>query len=184
MENLRALDESVFAIDEELIKEIHDYKPSSEVYPLGITLVSSKNSCEHCGGKLLLRKDRPSQITVYTESSGTVVGRHYHKYCQNFRKGCTFRQHYGYMSGGSTSLSLYDREWLENKYFISTSETAFEMDMLKKFDAELLLGQISYSQKADIYNMHHEYPVQPKKCSTLDRSELPAAKGYVQLLND
>ena len=39
-------------------------------------------------------------------------------------------------------------------FFVSTSETATEMSMLRKLDAELLLGHLSYKQKADIYNYH------------------------------
>ena len=35
-------------------------------------------------------------------------------------------------------------------YFISSSETAFKMKMLSKFDAEVLLGQISYKQVVDL----------------------------------
>ena len=34
---------------------------------------------------------------------------------------------------------------------ISSQETAFELNFPRKFDAELLIGQVSYSQKADIY---------------------------------
>ena len=110
---------------------------------------------------------------VYTESFGTVVGTHYHKFCQNFRKGCIFRQYYGYSSQGSQSLVYYDDECIEHEYFVSTSGMAFEMTMLKRFDVELLLGQISYSQKAEIYNYSNGYPVHPKKCSTLEKEELP-----------
>jgi hypothetical protein len=177
VENLRVINESIFATDRDLSKEIHDLKTSSEaIYPLGVVLVSSQDICTSCGGKLLLRKDRPSHITVYTESFGTVNGSHYHKFCQHFRKGCTFKQFYGYTSGGSEPQAIYDSTWSDNQYFISSSETAFEISMLKKFDVELLLGQISYSQKTDIYNLHNGYPVQPKRCSTSDKSELPRSK--------
>ena len=52
--------------------------------------------------------------------------------------------------------------------------------MLKRFDAELLLGRISNSQKAEIYNYSHGYPVLPKKCSTLKKDEIPVPpKRYV-----
>ena len=37
------------------------------------------------------------------------------------------------------------------------------MNMLTKYDAELLIGQISYKQKADIYNYSNRYEVSPKK---------------------
>lgn len=108
-------------------------------------------------------------ITIYTEEYGTVVGTHYHKYCQKFRKGCNFRQYYGYSSEGNQSLIFYDTQWAEQKYFVSSSETAFEVDMLRKFDSEILIGQISYNQKAEIYNYFNVYPVQPKKCSKQEK---------------
>ena len=112
-------------------------------------------------------------VTSHTESYGTVVGTHYHKFCQHFRKGCGFRQYYGYSSEGSQSITFHDPDWEKHDYFVSSSETAFELCMLRKFDAELLLGQMSYSQKAEIYNYCNGYPVQPKKCSTLEKEELP-----------
>lgn len=61
------------------------------------------------------------------------------------------------------------------QYFVSSSETAFEVKMLVKFDAKLLLGQISYKQKADIYNYSQSYEVEPKRCSMYDQTthELP-----------
>ena len=37
--------------------------------------------------------------------------------------------------------------------------------MLKEFDAELLIGQISYKQKAEIYNVFRGYDLTKKKCS-------------------
>ena len=58
------------------------------------------------------------------------------------------------------------------KYFISTSETGFELKMLSRFDVELLIGQISYKQKADIYNYSNNYDVEPKGCLTRRASVL------------
>ena len=49
------------------------------------------------------------------------------------------------------------------QYLASSSETAFKVKMLVKFDAELLLGQISYKQKADICNYSHNYEVELTK---------------------
>ena len=85
-----------------------------------------------------------------------------------FRKGCAFRQFYGYSSEGSQSVTFYDLDWETNNYFISSSKTAFKLQMLQKFDAELLLGQVSYSQKSEIYNYSNGYPVKPKKYTTLE----------------
>ena len=55
---------------------------------LGIPLVPSQTQCVSCGGKLLLRNDQPSHLMLYTESMGTVLGTHFHKYCQNNHNGC------------------------------------------------------------------------------------------------
>lgn len=174
VENLKSINEKAFATDKQLSRELHElHTTPSNPRPLGIILVSSRTKCVLCGGKLLIRNDRGSHIMVYTESFGTVVGTHYHKFCQKFWNGCSYRQYYGYSSQGSQSVVYYDEDWMDHEYFISTSETAIEMTMLKKFDCELLLGQISYNQKAEIYNYSNGYPVHPKKCSTLKQHEMP-----------
>ena len=174
VENLRYLSEESLVTDNQLAKEVHSLNfPSGSKNTLGIVLISHNDACKKCGATLLVRGDRPSKITVYTETYGTVWGTHYRKFCSNFRKGCNFTQHYGYSTDGNHSAYDYDLNWSTHQYFISTSETAFEINLLIKYDAEMLLGQISYSQKADIYNCHHGYPVQPKTCSTLDKNELP-----------
>lgn len=176
MENLCYLCEDSLVTDNQLAKEVHSLSFSSgSKNTLGIVLISHNDTYKKCGATLLVRGDRPSKITVYTETYGTVLGTHYRKFCSNFRKGCSFSQHYGYSASTDGSHSAYDSDfnWSSHQYFVSTSETAFEMKLLTKYDAEMLLGQISYSQKADIYNCHHGYPVQPKACSTLDKNELP-----------
>ena len=175
VENLQVINEKAFANDQALIQELHSLCPTPlSSLPLGIVLVSPISICPVCTGDLLIRNDRPSRITVYTESWGTVVGTHYHKICQQFRKGCTYRQYYGYSTvGTSVSTPTYDSDWEGLNYFISSSETAFELCMLRNFDGELLLGQISYSQKAEIYNYSKGYPVQPKRCTTLTKDEMP-----------
>ena len=156
--------------DFELSREIHSLTLSPGLKTqLGIVLISSNNTCNKCGGNLLIRGDHPSQVTVYTETYGTVLGTHYIKLCSNH----SFTQHYGYYTYGNQSQTYYDCAWRAREYFLSTNETAFEMALLAKYDAELLLGQISYSHKADIYNYNNGYPVQPKACSTLDKDDLP-----------
>lgn len=39
--------------------------------------------------------------------------------------------------------SPLDTDWESNSYFMSSSETSFELGMLQKFEAELFLGQVS-----------------------------------------
>ena len=181
-ENLQLLNEGAFATDKQLTSEMHQlYAPPNKSQPLGIILISSKSICSLCGKNLLIRHDRPSTLTVYTETFGTVVGTSYHKYCQNFRV-CSFKQHYGYSTKSveGTTITSYDDDWKEHIYLVSSTETAFEQIMLERFDIELLLAQISYSQKADIYNNINGYPVPLKQCTTIKKEDLPVRPGLVQ----
>ena len=68
---------------------------------------------------------------MYTESQGTVLGSHYAKFCQNSRKGCIFTHHYGYHTLGDKSTDYYDPDWHELVYLVSTSQTAFEINISK-----------------------------------------------------
>ena len=176
IENIEFINKKAFVTDIELISEIHSLRSTPTSDPLGVVLISSHSRCKLCDGVLLIRSDRPSHVSVYTKTLGTVIGTHYQKYCQNFCKGCNFKQYYGYSSKKGINgefLSCYDSDWAELQYFISSSETAVELSMLKNFDAELLFGQISYSQKAEIYDHCNGYPVKSKTCSTLKKEELP-----------
>ena len=67
-------------------------------------------------------------------------------------------------------------------YFLSSQETGYELEMLRRFDVELLIGQVSYQQKADIYNISNGYDTTKKYCSTTKKAK-PAntqpPHGYV-----
>ena len=70
-----------------------------------------------------------------------------------------------YSKEGDKSGVQYDAEWKTYKYFLSSQETGIELSMLQKFDVELLIGQVSYKQKADIYNIYNGYDTTIKKCT-------------------
>lgn len=165
VENLEFLDNKAFETDKELLKELH----SAEGYhnqPLGIVLVSPKTVCKLCGGKLLVRADRPSVMTVYTDDMGTVNGTHFRKYCQNSRKQCHFTQYYAFHKNGESGKIIFDHDWDQHQYLISSSKTAFSISFLRRFEAELLLGQVSFNQKSAIYNFYNHYEQVMKKTST------------------
>ena len=86
MENLQIIDKEVFTTDLKLTKELLNVHEGSSLQPIGVVLISEKQSCHKCGGRLLLRRDRPSRVTLYTEHIGTVPASHYHKFCQNQRR--------------------------------------------------------------------------------------------------
>lgn len=81
--------------------------------PMGVVLISPNATCLKCGGKLLLRSDRPSSITLYTDDLGTVLATQFRKYCQNSRKGCSFTQHYSFHSTTEDCNTdvVYDVNW-------------------------------------------------------------------------
>ena len=62
-------------------------------------------------------------------------------------------------------------DWNELPYFVSTSRTAFELELLKRFDFELLIGELSYKQKSEIYNCVNGYDDVQKRCSSLSQSK-------------
>lgn len=182
MENMKVINPEEFISDTLLIKEIIGIECNASKKPLGIPLIPNQTHCVCCSGKLLLRSDRPSLISLYTNSLATVPATHFHKYCQNNRSGCRLVQ-YGYHKNGNAN-SQYSTNWSVLPYSVLSQETGFEMELLKQFDVELLIGQISYKQKADIYNVAKGYnTTQKKKSSTKETSKSehkPPIHGYVK----
>ena len=173
MDNVQILNSRAFARDGELEQEIIAMKDGTH-QPLGVILISPNCVCLQCGGKLLARRDRFSKVTLYTESMGTVPAKHFYKYCQ---KGCSFTQHYGYYSINDAQGVFYNNDWSKLQYFVSSQETAFELSMLHKFDAELLIGQLSYKQRADIYNFSKGYETSRKE-SFADKQKVGTSQAH------
>lgn len=155
VENLEVLDKEAFTSDLQLMEEIVGMERQGSDTPLGVVLISMNDKCYNCASLLYIRADRPSTVTIYDDSVGTLPGTHYTKYCR--RKGCSFQQHYGYYTNGELSEMKYDDDWLSHKYFLATRETAISIEMLRRLDQEILIGQLSYKQRADIYNEVHGY---------------------------
>ena len=271
VDNLKVLDKEAFCLDLELTKEIIMMKRQGSDIPLGSCTHFNQQKCCMCESKLHIRSDRPSTITIYSDTLGTlpgthytkyqahitqstrhtlhkvpgthytkyqahitqstrhtlhkvpgthytkyqahitqstrhtlhkvpgthytkyqahitqstrhtlhkvpgthytkyqahitqstrhtlhkVPGTHYTKYCR--RKGCSFQQHYGYYTLGQSSEIRYDKDWEMQEYFLATREAAIStINMLRRFDKEVLIGQLSYKQRADIYNDVQSY---------------------------
>lgn len=154
VENLKYIDECAFNTDNDLLRELMKLE-GFQGKSLGIVLISTNNKCKLCGGNLLVRADRPSFPVVYSDDIGTANGTHFRKYCQNSWKGCSFTQFYGFHTDGSDSEVIYDDNYHQLPYFLSTHMTAFQTKLLTNLTAEILLGQVSYRQRADIYNYVH-----------------------------
>ena len=156
VENLQYLDKHAFVNEVSLMESLLQEK-GSDGKPLGVVLISPLSKCQTCQADLVVKADRPSHLTFYSDTYGTVTAIHYRKICKNTRKGtCNTVQHYGYYST-ATGVITYDETWIKLPYFISSQETALEMSMLMKLDGEILIGIMSYNQQADIYNYLHGY---------------------------
>ena len=58
---------------------------------------------------------------------------------------------------GIESHIEYDSSSLDLPYFLSSNMIAFQTSMLNHLTAEMLIGHMSYQQKADTYNYIHGY---------------------------
>ena len=47
---------------------------------------------------------------------------------------------------------FFSCNWNTLRYFVSSRETVFSMKLMEQFDANILLGQQSFKQCADVYN--------------------------------
>lgn len=153
VQNLQELDVEAFASDKKLVSDLIKF---SDGKPLGIILMSGNSKCLLCGSNLTLRKDCPAPVVVYDDNMGSIPGTHFHKYCTN--RGCGFTQYYGYYTtGGVSSEVLFNSNWESLQYFVSSRETVFSMKLLRRFDSQVLLGQMSFKQCAEVYNYLHDY---------------------------
>ena len=116
VKNLQVLNEKAFSTDRALSLELQSMN-YDKCLPLGVVLVSSNHVCQVCSGKLLLHRDQPSRVMIYTETEGTLLGSHFVKFCQNYRRGCNYTQHYGYHTLGDQAVSHYDKNWSELQYY-------------------------------------------------------------------
>ena len=161
VQNLQFVEPDSFVFDQQLAVELQSVTdPLGK--SLGVVLISENNKCILCGSGLLVKADRPGRVTIYTDQFGTVEGTHYRKICKKFRSGCSFVQHYGYYSKGGDDI-IFNDDYKSLRYFVSTRETAFDMSLLEQFDIEILVGQLSYKQRTDIYNLKHGYDKTKKK---------------------
>jgi len=153
VENMEEFESRAFATDKVLLQELVGFKPSKG-RAFGLVLISPESSCVNCGGKLILRKDRPASLVLYDDNIGAVPASHFHKYCSNHT--CSVTQYYGYYTTGGNDLRvIYNANWSSLPYFVASRETVFSTSLLERLDSEVMIGQISYQQRANIFNDVH-----------------------------
>ena len=156
MDNVETFDKAAFSKDADLMYEIISWTPHNYSKPLGITLISPKSKYSLCGSLLNLRKDRYLSVTVYHITVGPVPGTHFHKKCSG--KKCTLIKYYGYSScahGEIKSAVVFDSDWSSPEYFLSSSLTAFSIQLICQVVGQVLIGQLSYLHVAKLFNHLH-----------------------------
>lgn len=154
VDNIHELDVLAFSTDKELLSTLLKLEaPSSK--PLGLVLISSKTECSVCGSNLQLRKQRPASIVLYDDQMGTIPASHYHKMCSD--RACGTTQFFGYTTQGASRLVYFDSDWESLPYFVTSRESAFAVQLLRLFDSQILIGQMSFMQCAEAYNYLHTY---------------------------
>ena len=149
MENIEELDATAFETDLALQREMI-FLTISGKKPLGIPLISPRTSCLLCGSNLQIRKDRHAPIDF---KYGTVPAAHFMKFCP--RRTCSFTQYYGYYS--VHDKVTFNTDWNSLEYFLSSRDTGFSLEILRRADANTLIGQLSFRQQANIYNYTNGY---------------------------
>lgn len=153
LKNLEEIDISAFQDDKSLFFELLA-TPFNCSKPMGVVLLSSMANCLLCGSSLQLRKDRPASVVIYDDNVGTIPGSHFHKTCKN--RGCGYTQYYGYYTLKGSAQIFFNKDWDSLPYFVSSRETVFSMASMQRFESEILLGQLSFKQSAEIYNLIHK----------------------------
>lgn len=132
----------------DLWRELHEQSLEEDGHALGAVLISRKTNCQVCKKLLHVKSSRISEVVVYDEVKGTFLASKISKICLN--KDCQCTQHYGYYTVGDDKF--YDEDWYDNEYFLSTSRTAFSIDLLRKLEIEIVISKMSFKEKAEIYN--------------------------------
>ena len=125
---------------------VHRWRSShtSSLMPLSLVLVSPNKSCQVYGEQLLIGKDRPSTLVIYDHVLGSIP------------------EHIVIVTAPiegailSSIMAIMSME-VHTMCFMSTTETAFSTELLHKINGEVLIGQLSFKQCADLYNYFHQY---------------------------
>jgi len=64
VENMEEFESRAFATDKGLLQGLVGFKPTKG-RAFGLVFISPESSCVNCGGKLILRKDRPASLVSY-----------------------------------------------------------------------------------------------------------------------
>ena len=118
--------------------------------PISSIFVSNFESCRKCGRKLLLDTNWKC-LTVYHATRGTYIGSRMTKRCGK----CRLYEHYGFWT--ESGMKMFDDTFYNKEFLLSTEDTAIDMNIIKYFKREFVMGATSFKMKAAVYNNFHGY---------------------------
>lgn len=113
----------------------------------GEILLTGREACRSCGINLTL-DHRHHIMQIYT-LKGPIAGKRYIKRCRS----CSVSEYPGYYVYKGNRY--FDTNWKNEKYLLTSLDTAFEIAMLRMFDIEFIHSSMSYLEKSAIYNEYH-----------------------------
>ena len=95
-------------------------------------------------------RNRPCFPVVYT-TQGTFVAASFSGQCLT----CQKKYYVSYSESEDGVQTFYNPDTMEAKYFMHTSQTAFEIKLLKELSAQLALASVTFESQAEVYNALH-----------------------------
>ena len=119
-----------------LVTQLEKIERNSE--SVGCLLLSKSPLCIICGTETSVEK-KFYDVTVHDCDNGTQHGRRYARQCRswNITENCGY-----YVNGNVKYLNL--KEFFQQKYFLSTEDTAFSLKMMQKYDYELVIANMPF----------------------------------------
>ena len=96
------------------------------------------------------RRNRPSFPVVYT-TQGTFIAASFSGTCLI----CKNKYHHSYYEAEDGCEHFYDPMHTQPKYFMTTSKSAFEIQLLKELTLQLSLASVTFDSQAEVYNAVH-----------------------------
>ena len=95
-------------------------------------------------------RNRPCFPVVYT-TQGTFVAASFSGQCLT----CQKKYYVSYSESEDGVQTFYNPDTMEAKYFMHTSQTAFEIKLLKELSAQLALASVTFESQAEVHNALH-----------------------------
>ena len=129
------------------------------VEPSDICLSSSAQKCQVCKTGTVVKVGRKTDLIIYTRS-GTLRGIHEERRCNNRTLPCRAGHFYGYVRSGQSKV--LDDDILQNKYLITSNQTAFAIDYLWDITLQILFMRATFEGLGNVYkNLHYPEPLIP-----------------------